>query len=87
MYAYIADSLPFFGHGDNMMIIGCWFWPALWMFGMSWSYSFPEPERTCRGHVLPLRFFSEAPKPGAPISTTAVVFPKESDTAEPWIFT
>lgn len=29
-----------------------------------------------------LMFFSEAPKAGAPISTTAVVFPKESDTAE-----
>ncbi|CAL1158895.1 unnamed protein product [Cladocopium goreaui] len=29
-----------------------------------------------------LTFFSEAPAAGAPISTTAVVFPKESDTAE-----
>ena len=37
------------------------------------------------GHTFEqLRFFSEASKVDDPISTTAVIFPKESDTAAPW---
>ena len=69
------DSLPFLGHGMNIMAVGCRVVLACITHFLSGS-----------GHVL-LRFFSEAPKAGAPISTTAVVFPKESDTAEPWSFT